>query len=124
MRAQGVELSPYCIQRVLPSAGEMTAEADICDWLPTQADKSFDFVLVTCLEYMVNEQALETALAHIARITREGAFVVCVQSDVGDHYDELPVALLRAHQWWDCSFKQQGFLSLSKDEFVQFAPIA
>lgn len=32
-----------------------------------------------------------------------------MQSDVGDFYDELPVAILRAHSWWDEAFKKHGF---------------
>ena len=31
------------------------------------------------------------------------------QLDVGDYYDELPVALLRTHDWWNKQFKNAGF---------------
>merc|ERR1712166_1702183 len=123
MQVTGVEISAYCMQRILPSAADLTTESDIRDWLPLQADNSFDYVLVTCLEYIPTEEALDVVLGHIARITRTAVFVVCVQSDVGDFYDELPVAILRAHSWWDEAFKKHGFQGLSKDEFIQYAAL-
>eukprot|EP00658_Telonema_sp_P-2_P015343 TRINITY_DN15895_c0_g1_i3.p1 TRINITY_DN15895_c0_g1~~TRINITY_DN15895_c0_g1_i3.p1 ORF type:complete len:214 (+),score=54.26 TRINITY_DN15895_c0_g1_i3:234-875(+) len=124
MKVEGVEFSPYCLQRLLPSAAELTTEADISEWLPNQGDKSFDFVLVSCLEYQASEEALEAVLGHISRICRVGVFVLCVQLDVGEHFDELPVSVLRTHDWWGAKFKQHGFLGLSKDEFVQYASFA
>ena len=49
----------------VPVFSDLTTESDIRDWLPIQADNSFDYVLVTCLEYIPTEEVSRSGYVRV-----------------------------------------------------------
>jgi len=122
MQPHGVEVSRYCIDRVLPSAKDLTTYGDADDFLASQPADSYDYILATCLEYLPDEATLVRALQHCRRVARHGMFVVCVQADMDDTVDNHVVALMKNHAWWEQQMRDAGFAGLSKEDFIQWAP--
>jgi len=122
MKPHGVEFSPYCIQKMLPTAKELCTEQDATAFLEGQPAQSYDYILATCLEYMADEDTLRKTLQHCSRVARHGLLIVTVQADVDDTVENHVVSLLKTFAWWEQELVDAGFEGLSKDEFVQYAP--
>ena len=123
MRPHGVEISPYCLERLLPSAEELCTRADALEYLQEQPAGSYDYILASCLEYVPDEKSLTAALQHCRRVARRGLLLICVQADMDEDVENHVVAVLKDHAWWKEAVAAAGFGELSQDEFIQWAPI-
>lgn len=122
MRPHGVEISPYCLEKLLPSAQDLCTPGDALEFLQAQPAGSYDYVLASCLEYMPDEDSLTQALQHCQRVARRGLLLICVQADMDEDVENHVVSVLKDHSWWKDAVAAAGFGELSKDEFIQWAP--